>query len=118
VNSFGTPSELLRISNGTTPHFLHTSTLAIPCHLAEFSYGNGMRLGRVNEPRPLLRSIQRTNTTSSVTVTGMPGQRVILSASPDLRAWAPVATNIMFTKQFTLGDTSPAAVRFFRAEVR
>ena len=82
------------------------------------SYGNGMRLGRVIEPRPFLRSIQRTNTTSSVTVTGAPGQRVVLSASPDLRAWTPIGTNVMFTNQFTLGDTSSTVVRFFRAEVR
>jgi hypothetical protein len=82
------------------------------------SYGNGMRLGRVNEPRPLLRSIQRTNTTSSVTVTAAPGQRIVLSSSPDLRAWTPIGTNVMFTNQFILGETSSAAARFYRADVR
>jgi photosystem II stability/assembly factor-like uncharacterized protein len=82
------------------------------------SFGNGMRLGRVNEPKPVLRNIQRTNTTASVTVTAAPGQRVILSASPDLRVWTPIATNVMFTNQLTLGDTSSTAARFFRAEVR
>jgi hypothetical protein len=82
------------------------------------SYGNGMRLGRVNEPRPLLRSIQRTNTTSSVTVTAAPGQRIVLSSSPDLRAWTPIGTNVMFTNQFILWETSSAASRFYRAEVR
>jgi hypothetical protein len=56
-----------------------------------------MRLGRVNEPQPVLRSIQRTNTTSSVTVAAAPGQRVVLSASPDLRGWTPIVTNVMFT---------------------
>ena len=82
------------------------------------SYGNGLRLGRVNEPRPLLRSIQRTNTTSSVTVAAAPGQRVVLSASPDLRAWTPIGTNVMFTNQFILWETSSAASRFYRADVR
>jgi hypothetical protein len=82
------------------------------------SYGNGMRLGRVNEPRPFLRSIQRTNTTSSVTVTAALGQTVVLSASPDLSVWTPIGTNVMFTNQFSLSDTSSAVVRFFRAEVR
>ncbi len=82
------------------------------------SFGNGMRLGRVNEPRPCVRVIQRTNTTSSVTVTAALGQRVVLSASPDMRAWAPVATNIMLTGQITLRDTSSTAARFFRGEVR
>jgi hypothetical protein len=82
------------------------------------SYGNGMRLGRVNEAKPLLRSIQRTNTTSSIAVTAAPGQRVVLSASPDLRAWTPIETNVMFTNPFTLSETSSAVVRFFRAEVR
>jgi hypothetical protein len=82
------------------------------------SFGNGMRLGRVNEPQPLLRSIQRTNTSSSVTVAAAPGQRVVLSASPDLRAWTAIAKNVMFTNQCILGETSAAAVRYFRAEVR
>jgi hypothetical protein len=82
------------------------------------SFGNGMRLGRVIEPKPLLRGIQRTNTTSTVTVTAAPGQRVVLSASPDLRGWTPIATNVMFTTQWILGETSPASSRFFRAELR
>jgi photosystem II stability/assembly factor-like uncharacterized protein len=82
------------------------------------SFGNGMRLGRVNEPRPLLRSVQRTDMTSSVTVAAAPGQRVVLSASPDLHGWTAVATNVMFTNQCILGETSAAAARYFRAEVR
>jgi hypothetical protein len=81
------------------------------------SFGNGMRLGRVNEPRPLLCGIQRTNTTASVTVSAAPGQTVVLSASPDLRAWTPIATNVAFTNQFALGSTSSAPVRYFRAGI-
>ncbi len=81
------------------------------------SFGNGMRLGRVSEPKPVLR-IQRTNLTSSVTVTAASGQRVVLSTSPDLRAWTPIGTNVMFTNQLTFGDVSSAPIRFFRAEVR
>jgi hypothetical protein len=77
-----------------------------------------MRLGRVNEPRPLLRGIERTNTTSSVTVAAAPGQRVVLSASPDLSGWTPIGTNVMFTNQCILGETFSAAARYFRAEVR
>jgi hypothetical protein len=77
-----------------------------------------MRLGRVNEPQPVLRSIQRTNTTSSVSINAAPGQRIVLCASPDLRGWTPVATNVMFTNQCSLGETSAAAVRYFRAEAR
>jgi hypothetical protein len=82
------------------------------------SFGNGMRLGRVNEPRPVLRSIQRTNTTSSVSINAAPGQRVVLSVSPDLRGWTPIGTNVMFTNQCILGETFSASVRYFRAEVR
>ena len=82
------------------------------------SYGNGLRLGRVNEPRPLLRSLLRTNTTSSLTVTAALGQRVVLSASPDLHAWTTIGTNVMFTNQFILWETSSAASRFYRADVR
>jgi photosystem II stability/assembly factor-like uncharacterized protein len=81
------------------------------------SFGNGMRLGRVNEPRPALR-IQRTNATSSVTLTAAPGQRVALSASPDLGTWTPVTTNVLFTGQVTFEDLSSVPLRFYRAEVR
>ncbi|MCX6928193.1 MAG: hypothetical protein NT154_34035, partial [Verrucomicrobia bacterium] len=81
------------------------------------SFGNGMRLGRVNEPKPLLRGIQRTNTTASVTVTAAPGQTVVLSASPDLRTWTQVATNVVYANPFTLGATASDLMRFFRAEI-
>ena len=81
------------------------------------SYGNGMRLGRVTEPQPVL-SVVRTNTTSTVKLAAAAGQRIILSMSPDLSTWTPVATNVMFTSPFTFGDGSSTATRFFRAEVR
>jgi hypothetical protein len=82
------------------------------------SFGNGMRLGRVNEPRPFLRSIQRTNTTSSVTVTAALGQTVVLSASPDLRTWTPAATNVVFTNPVTIGSSSALPARYFRAGIQ
>jgi photosystem II stability/assembly factor-like uncharacterized protein len=82
------------------------------------SFGNGMRLGRGTEPRPILRSLQRTNTSSSLSVVAAPGQRIVLSASANLQTWSPIATNFMFTSQFDFGEVSPATARFFRAEVR
>jgi hypothetical protein len=81
------------------------------------SFGNGMRLGRVVEPRPAL-SFQRYNTTSSVTVTAAPGQKVVLSVSSDLNVWTPVATNVLFSGQFNFGEVSSDTTRFYRAEVR
>ena len=82
------------------------------------SFGDGMRLGRVNEPQPLLLGLQRTGTNSVLTVAAAPGQTVLLSASPDLLAWAPFATNVMFTNRVTVGESSSStATRFFRAEV-
>ncbi len=81
------------------------------------SFGNGLRLGRIIEPKPALR-FQRTNTISFVTVDAALGQRVILSVSPDLSTWAPVATNVMFTNEVIFGDVSSASTRFYRAEVR
>jgi len=81
------------------------------------SYGNGMRLGRVNEPRPVLVNLQRTNQASSVTIAAAPGQRVVLSASSNFNTWTPIATNVMYTGQVTVGDTSSAPARFFRASV-
>ena len=82
------------------------------------SFGNGMRLGRVNEPKPVLLTVQRMNTISTVTVAAAPGQTVVLSASPDLRVWTSIATNVMFTSQGTVGEASSSTVRYFRAEVR
>ena len=82
------------------------------------SFGNGMRLGRVNEPRPFLSSIQHTNTTSSVILTAALGQTVVLSASSDLRAWTPIATNVVFAEQFTVGTSSSTPVRYFRAGIQ
>jgi hypothetical protein len=82
------------------------------------SFGNGMRLGRVVEPRPVMRGIQRTNSTSSVTMAGGLGQTVVLSGSPDLRAWTPAATNVVFTNPFTVGTSSGLPVRYFRAEIQ
>ena len=81
------------------------------------SYGNGMRLGRINEPRPLIKSVTRTNLVSSVTVSGASGQKLVLSASPDLHTWTAIGTNVLFTNQVTFGDGSASAPRFFRAQV-
>ena len=81
------------------------------------SFGNGMRLGRVNEPKPTLR-VQRANATTSLTALAAPGQSLVLSASPDLRNWSPITTNVVFTNAVTASDVSPAPARFYRAQVR
>jgi len=82
------------------------------------SFGNGMRLGRLVEPRPLIRSLERTNATSWVAVSGVPGQRIRLSSSPDLTTWHPVATNFLFTDRLTFRNNSTGSAVFFRAEIR
>ncbi len=82
------------------------------------SYGNGMRLGRVNEPRPVIKSLSRANQASSISVSGATGQRLVLSASPDLHTWTAIGTNVLFTNQVTFGETSPGTPRFYRAAVR
>jgi len=41
----------------------------------------------------------------------------MLSTSPDLNAWTPMATNIIFTGQFGFEDPSTNAARFYRAIV-
>ncbi len=81
------------------------------------SFGNGMRLGRVQEPRPSLQNLQRNGTSSTITLTAAPGQKVVLAASPDLRTWTPAATNVMFTSRFIFSEKSPAPTRYYRAEV-
>jgi hypothetical protein len=82
------------------------------------SFGNGMRLGRVNEPRPVLVSLTKSNTAAAVTVAAAAGQRIVVSGSPDLTTWTPLATNLMFSTQFSTTNNSASAARFFRAEVR
>ena len=77
-----------------------------------------MRLGRAVEPRPVLRNIQRTNTTSFVTIGAALGQTVVLAESPDLRAWTPAATNVVFTNPFTVGTSSALAMGYFRAGIQ
>ena len=81
------------------------------------SYGNGLRLGRLTEPQPRLR-LQRANPVSSLTIDAAAGQRIVLASALNLSAWTPIATNLMFTGQFTVEDPAAAAARFYRAEVR
>jgi hypothetical protein len=80
------------------------------------SFGNGIRLGRIVEPRPVL-AFQRTNSTSSITVSAAPGQRIVLSMADTLNGWVPAVTNMMFNRQFTFEDVSSHSTRFYRAEV-
>jgi hypothetical protein len=82
------------------------------------SFGNGMRLGRVIEPKPVIKSVQRTNTATLLNIQAAPGQRVVVSASPDLRTWTPAATNVIFASPFSYGEASSAGARFFRAAVQ
>ena len=82
------------------------------------SYGNGMRLGRISEPRPQLTKLQRTGSLSTVTVSAALGQKVVISTSSNPLSWTPVATNLTYTNQFSVTDTSAASPRFFRAAVQ
>jgi hypothetical protein len=81
------------------------------------SFGNGMRLGRLSEPRPTLRAT-RSNGVSSINISAAAGQTVVVSVSPDLSAWTPIVTNVMFTNQINLQDISSGSTRFYRAETR
>jgi hypothetical protein len=81
------------------------------------SYGNGMRLGRINEPRPTLR-LQRTNETWNLSVSGANGQRLETWASTDLTNWTPIATNVVYTDQLIVTKPTSSSPRFFRATVQ
>ena len=82
------------------------------------SFGNGMRLGRIQEPRPVLRRLQKDKASAVLTLSGATGQTVILSASPDLIHWIPVATNVAFTNTITVNIPATNASGFFRAQVQ
>jgi hypothetical protein len=82
------------------------------------SFGNGMRLGRVIEPRPLLFGPQMGGSGPTLTIAAAPGQTVVVSASQDLLNWTPFSTNVMYSNQVTVGDATSATTRFFRAEIR
>jgi hypothetical protein len=54
-----------------------------------------------------------------VDVEGVPGQRVVLSTSPDLRAWRPLATNWLTSNRWTYIDSQTSvSQRFYRAKLR
>ena len=80
------------------------------------SFGNGMRLARISEPRPTL-TLKRTNSTSTVSISAAPGQRIVISCSTDLQTWTPIATNVIYTNQVSVADVSSAPLRFFRATI-
>jgi hypothetical protein len=78
------------------------------------SYGNGMRVGRIVESQPVL-SLQRTNPVSMLTVSATPGQKVVVSASSDLKNWSPLTTNVAYAGQILVSETTTNSPRFFRA---
>jgi hypothetical protein len=84
------------------------------------SFGNGMRLGRIVEPRPQFSGIDGTNTVAYLTVKAAHGQKIVLDASTNIlsASWQPIATNVMFTDSFIFGDACSDAIRYFRATVR
>jgi photosystem II stability/assembly factor-like uncharacterized protein len=81
------------------------------------SFGNGTRLGRAVEPKPVLRNLQRNGSTTRLTFEAAPGQRIVLLSSPDMRSWTRIATNSVFTSTVDFEETSSAPSRFYRAEV-
>lgn len=80
------------------------------------SFGNGMRMGRISEPRPVVRSLQPGGPSDTLTVEAALGQKVVVSCSSNLATWAPVATNLMFTDAFTATNAGAETPRFYRAE--
>lgn len=82
------------------------------------SFGNGLRVGRLAEPRPWARTIAVSNGTAVVTLGAAHGQKVALSASADLVNWSDVSTNVAFTDSFSCSVATQGSRRFFRAEIR
>jgi photosystem II stability/assembly factor-like uncharacterized protein len=69
------------------------------------SYGNGMRLGRVEDPSPVISSLDMEQHT--IDVTAESGQRIITRVSEDLIQWQEVATNSVLDRDATFDVTDP-----------
>lgn len=85
------------------------------------SFGNGMRMGRIEEPRPAFSSIQVEIDGLSGELTGASGQELeILSTTNILAGWAPVSTQWIAEtcSRFRHHDPVRARARFYKARVR
>lgn len=81
------------------------------------SFGNGMRMGRVSEPLPEVRSLAAASN-DVVAVDASYGQEVTVSVSTNLQDWQAVSTRRTFSDSLWVTNTGPGQARFYRAEVR
>lgn len=83
------------------------------------SFGNGLRVGWLTEPRPAFDRLTAGAGTVGYGGWGCDSQHLRIQTSPNLAAWSDIATNLITGGRFaggdpTAGGTSP---RFYRAVV-
>ena len=66
------------------------------------SFGNGMRLGRIQEPAPRLQSLAPAS--GALRLHAAPGQRAVWSRSTDLLQWRDLRTNLVNQAEILLAD--------------
>ncbi len=87
----------------------HTRCLYAPELLTVFSSFEPPAVGIALDATPRIQ----------VDVAGLPGQRIVLAGTTDLRTWQPLATNWLTTDRWSYSETPPfARHRFYRAELR
>ena len=78
------------------------------------SFGNGLRLGRIAEPKPELTILSGA---TNLAIAAASGQRVIVSMSINLTTWQDLGTNIVLDESFAITNAATSGVQFFGARV-
>ena len=83
------------------------------------SMGNGLRVGWLTEPRPVLDRLNPGSGTLGCGGWGSDSQRLRIQTSSNLATWTNIATNIVMNGRFGALDAAlgGAGVRFYRAAV-
>lgn len=84
------------------------------------SYGAGVMVGRITEPKPWIETIpDPIGVQTQIVVYAEAGQRVVVMASSDMKTWASLATNTVL--DYSVSFTDPHAAnnsrRFYMAKI-
>jgi hypothetical protein len=83
------------------------------------SFGNGLRVGWLTEPCPVFDQLNPHVGSVGYGGSGIDGQQLWIQTSPNLAAWATVATDLISSGRFAGVDTAGSSdhSRFYRAVV-
>jgi hypothetical protein len=81
------------------------------------SFGNGLRVGWLTEPRPVFDRLNIGSGTVGYSGSGSDSQQLWIQTSSNLADWGDIANNVVSGGRFGGIDTSAGGLRFYRAEV-